>query len=145
MAAGLSTRIYFVSLSGFDTHSNQLRQHANLLRTLSEGLAAFQGDLKAHRLDGQVTTMTFSEFGRRPSENDSHGTDHGTAAPLFIMGKGVNGGLHGSAPSLRLQKNQDLSFTTDFRDVYATMLDQWLGCPSAAVLGRKFSGLPLFS
>jgi uncharacterized protein (DUF1501 family) len=142
--AGLSTRVYFVSLSGFDTHSNQARQHTNLLRTLSEGLAAFQSDLKAHKLDRQVTTMTFSEFGRRPSENDSRGTDHGTAAPLFVMGTGVSGGLHGSPPSLRLQKNQDLSFTTDFRDVYATVLDQWLGCPSAAVLGRTFSALPVF-
>ena len=144
IAAGLSTRVYFVSLSGFDTHSNQPRQHANLLQTLSEGLVAFQGDLKAHRLDQQVTTMTFSEFGRRPSENDSRGTDHGTATPLFVMGAGVKGGLHGIAPSLRLRPNEDLAFTTDFRDVYATVLDRWLGCPSPAVLGRTFTSLPLF-
>lgn len=143
IAGGFSTRIYFVSLSGFDTHSNQLRQHANLLRTLSEGLAAFQRDLKAHRLDEQVTTMTFSEFGRRPSENESHGTDHGTAAPLFVMGSRVRGGLHGTAPMLDLKKNQDLRFTTDFRQVYASLLDGWLDCPSAKILGRAYEKLPL--
>lgn len=136
IAAGLSTRVYFVSLSGFDTHSNQAGTQANLLRTLSEGLAAFQRDLAAHRLDGQVTTMTFSEFGRRPSENESRGTDHGTAAPLFVMGSRVKGGLHGTAPSLQLERNQDLTFTTDFRQVYATLLDRWLGCPAAEVLGH---------
>jgi Uncharacterized protein conserved in bacteria len=145
IAAGFSTRVYFVSLSGFDTHGSQLPQHARLLRTLSEGLAAFQRDLKAHRLDGQVTTMTFSEFGRRPSENESGGTDHGTAAPLFVMGSRVKAGLHGSAPSLRLERNQDLTYSTDFRSVYATMLDRWLACESAAVLGGEFRGLPLFA
>jgi uncharacterized protein (DUF1501 family) len=142
IAAGTSTRVYFVSLSGFDTHSNQLKQQENLLRTLSEGLAAFQQDLKVHGLDGQVTTMTFSEFGRRPNENESHGTDHGTAAPLFVMGTKIRGGLHGSAPSLRLQRNEDLTFTTDFRQVYATLLDKWLACPAAAVLGREHAPLP---
>ena len=145
IAAGLPTRVYFVSLSGFDTHSNQRQQHARLLRTLSEGLAAFQRDLKAHGLDQQVTTMTFSEFGRRPSENQSQGTDHGTAAPLFVMGARMQGGVHGTAPSLKLQRNQDLTFSTDFRRVYATMLDRWLGCPSTAVLGNDYGALPLIA
>jgi uncharacterized protein (DUF1501 family) len=138
IAAGLPTRVYFVSLSGFDTHSNQLVQQANLLTQLSEGLAAFQKDLEAHHLDSQVVTMTFSEFGRRPSENDSRGTDHGTAAPLFVLGSKVKGGVHGTAPSLKLQRNQDMTFTTDFRSVYGTVLDSWLGCPSQTVLGQKF-------
>ena len=141
IAAGLPTRVYFVSLSGFDTHTNQIAQQATLLGQLSDGLAAFQKDLEAHQLDGQVTTMTFSEFGRRPSENDSRGTDHGTAAPLFVMGSRVKGGLHGTAPSLKLQKNQDLTFSTDFRQVYATALDRWLNCPSNEVLGGKFESL----
>jgi uncharacterized protein (DUF1501 family) len=145
IAAGLSTRIYFVSLSGFDTHRNQVPHHATLLRTLSEGLAAFQGDLKARRLDGQVTTMTFSEFGRRPSENQSGGTDHGTAAPLFVMGSRVQAGLHGQAPALNVARNEDLSFSTDFRQVYATLLDRWLECPSSAVLGKKYSPLPIIA
>ncbi|MDB6169345.1 MAG: twin-arginine translocation pathway signal protein [Verrucomicrobia bacterium] len=143
IADGLPTRVYFVPLSGFDTHSNQANQQANLLATLSQGLAAFQRDLASHHLDDQVVTMTFSEFGRRPSENESRGTDHGTAAPLFVMGSRVKGGLHGTAPSLDLARNEDLAFTTDFRDVYATMLDRWLGCPSTAVLGEKFSPLPI--
>ncbi len=141
IAAGLPTRVYFVSISGFDTHSNQLAAQANLLTQLSDGLAAFQKDLEAHKLDGQVMTMTFSEFGRRPSENESRGTDHGTAAPLFVLGSRVRGGLHGTAPSLKLERNQDLTFSTDFRQVYATALDSWLGCPSAAVLGGKFDRL----
>jgi uncharacterized protein (DUF1501 family) len=145
IASGLPTRVYFVSLSGFDTHTNQLVQQANLLTQLSDGLAAFQKDLEAHKLDGQVTTMTFSEFGRRPSENDSRGTDHGTAAPLFVMGSRVKGGLHGTPPLLNLQKNQDLTFSTDFRQVYATALDRWLDCPSERVLGGKFQALPLIA
>ena len=143
IASGLPTRVYFVSLSGFDTHSNQANQQANLLSTLSTGLAAFQQDLEAHRLDGQVTTMTFSEFGRRPSENESRGTDHGTAAPLFVMGSRVKGGLHGTPASLNLAHNQDLTFSTDFRSVYATMLDRWMGCPSEKVLGGKFADLAI--
>ena len=145
ISAGLPTRVYFVSLSGFDTHSNQLAQQANLLTQLSDGLAAFQKDLESRRLDGQVTTMTFSEFGRRPSENESRGTDHGTAAPLIILGSRLKGGLHGTPPSLKLAKNQDLTFSTDFRRVYATALERWLDCPAEKVLGGKFETLPIFA
>jgi len=141
IAARMPTRVYFVSLGGFDTHTNQLTQHANLMTQLSDGLAAFQKDLENKQLNDQVTTMTFSEFGRRPNENESRGTDHGTAAPLFILGSKVKGGLHGSAPSLKLAKNQDLQFSTDFRNVYATVLDRWLACPSGPVLNGKFDPL----
>lgn len=142
VAARMPTRVYFVSLSGFDTHTYQLAPHANLMTQLSDGLAAFQKDLESKKLDGQVTTMTFSEFGRRPNENESRGTDHGTAAPLFVMGSKVKGGLHGTAPSLKLEKNQDMLFSTDFRSVYSTILDRWLNCPADQVLGAKFSALP---
>jgi uncharacterized protein (DUF1501 family) len=145
IAAGLPTRVYYVTLSGFDTHFNQANTQANLLGILSNGLAAFQQDLEAHHLDGQVTTMTFSEFGRRPFENQSKGTDHGTAAPLFVMGSRIKGGLHGTPPSLNLPKNQDVAYSTDFRSVYATMLENWLGYPSQPVLGSKFETLPLFA
>jgi len=145
IASGLPTRVYFVTLTGFDTHYNQANTQANLLTNLSTGLAAFQKDLAAHRLDGQVTTMTFSEFGRRPFENESKGTDHGTAAPLFVMGSRIKGGLHGTPPSLDLPKNQDVTYSTDFRSVYATMLENWLGCPSEPVLGGKFANLPLIA
>jgi uncharacterized protein (DUF1501 family) len=141
ISAGMSTRVYFVSLGGFDTHSNQTNNHGNLLRTLSEGLAAFQKDLVAKKLDSQVLTMTFSEFGRRPNENESRGTDHGTAAPLFVMGKSIKGQLHGTAPSLNLKKNQDLEFSTDFRQVYATVLDKWFSCPTDQVLGKTYEPL----
>ena len=141
IAAGTATRVYYVSLTGFDTHSNQANQHANLLTQLSEGLAAFQSDLESKRLDTQVLTMTFSEFGRRPNENESKGTDHGTAAPLFVLGSRVKPGLHGSAPSLAIDHHDDLKFSTDFRQVYATVLDQWLGCRTAAVLGRDYQPL----
>jgi uncharacterized protein (DUF1501 family) len=142
IAGGLPTRVYFVTLSGFDTHVNQAETQARLLGTLSEGLAAFQQDLQAHRLDGQVLTMTFSEFGRRPGENESKGTDHGTAAPLFVLGSRVRGGILGSAPKLDVPKNQDLTYSTDFRSVYGTVLDRWLGSPSGKVLGGPFPIVP---
>ena len=145
IAGGLPTRVYFVTLNGFDTHFNQAATQATLLSTLSAGLAAFQQDLEAHHLDDQVVTMTFSEFGRRPFENESKGTDHGTAAPLFVMGSGIVGGLHGNPPSLALPKNQDVAYSTDFRQIYATMLENWLGYPSLPVLGQKFETLPLIS
>lgn len=141
IAAGLSTRVYFVSLGGFDTHANQSNPHANLLRQLSEGLAAFQKDLTARGLDGQVLTMTFSEFGRRPNENQSGGTDHGTAAPLFVMGKQIHGPMHGTAPNLAVEKNADLTYSTDFRSVYATVLDRWLDCPADTILGARHERL----
>ncbi|MBC8008776.1 MAG: DUF1501 domain-containing protein, partial [Burkholderiales bacterium] len=141
IAAGLSTRVYFVSLGGFDTHANQANAHTNLLKNLSEGLAAFQKDITARGLDDQVLTMTFSEFGRRPNENDSRGTDHGTAAPLFVMGKQIHGPLHGTAPDLKVEKNADLTFTTDFRSVYATVLDRWLETPAAPILGAPHESL----
>ena len=141
IAAGVSTRVYYVSPSGFDTHANQLNTQNNLLKVLSEGLAAFQHDLESKKLDGQVLTMTFSEFGRRPSENQSKGTDHGTAAPLFVMGAGVKAGLHGHAPDLNVEHNQDLSFSTDFRAVYSTVLDKWLRCDAAKILGKEHAPL----
>lgn len=141
IAGGLSTRVYFVSHGGFDTHANQAYRHRALLADLSAAMNAFQRDLEAKGLADQVLTMTFSEFGRRPMENQGGGTDHGTAAPLFVMGKRVKGGLLGTPPSLDLPKNGDLKFSTDFRQVYATVLDRWLGCPSEKVLGSKHEPL----
>ena len=141
ISAGLPTRIYFVKLGGFDTHQGQEGRHTRLLRDLSGSLAAFQKDLEARGLQDQVLTMTFSEFGRRPSENQSGGTDHGTAAPLFVMGSQLNDKLVGKAPNLDLKHNKDLQFSTDFRSVYSTVLDKWLECNSEAVLGEKFKHL----
>jgi uncharacterized protein (DUF1501 family) len=141
IASGQETRVYFVSLGGFDTHANQLFRHRALMKELSSGMAAFQTDLEAHGLDDQVLTMTFSEFGRRPSENVSGGTDHGTAAPLFVMGSGLKGSLFGTAPDLDLQKNKDMSYSTDFRSIYSTVIDKWFAAKPETVLGKSYPGI----
>ena len=139
--AGLDTRVYYVTLGGFDTHAGQGAaggRHANLLGTWSEALRAFYNDLKAHRNDGRVLTLTFSEFGRRVGQNGSGGTDHGTAAPMFLTGPMVRSGIMGKHPSLRDLDNGDLKFHTDFRTIYAGVLEGWMGADSTEVLGRKF-------
>ena len=141
IAQGLETRVYFVSQSGYDTHTNQQPTQARLLGELSAAMAAFARDLEAHGLHRQVLTMTFSEFGRRPSENDGKGTDHGTAAPLFVMGTELRDRIVGNAPDLDLDRKQDLAFSTDFRSVYATVLDRWLSCSSSDVLGGVYPHL----
>ena len=143
IAAGLETRVYFCQQTGYDTHANQFTKHQQLLGDLSDSLAAFQSDLVAHGLDKQVLTMTFSEFGRRPYENDAQGTDHGTAAPLFVMGGALKqGGVIGDAPDLNIPAKGDLTYKIDFRQVYATVLDKWLETPPETVLGQKFAELP---
>jgi uncharacterized protein (DUF1501 family) len=142
IAAGQETRVYFLSLGGFDTHASQLNRHQALLRELSSAMSAFQADLAAYKLDDQVLTMTFSEFGRRPSENATGGTDHGTAAPLFVMGSRLTASLLGSPPDLDLQRNRDIAFTTDFRAVYATVLERWFEADPLPVLGQPFEALP---
>lgn len=137
--AGLKTRIYYVSHDGFDTHANQFAAHAALLNELSSGVSAFVDDLgKRGQLD-RVLVLCFSEFGRRVRENASQGTDHGAAAPVFLAGGGVRAGMIGNQPSLTdLDGEGDLKFHTDFRRLYATLLDRWLDCASEAVLGQKF-------
>ncbi|MEX0320626.1 MAG: DUF1501 domain-containing protein [Puniceicoccaceae bacterium] len=141
IASGQETRVYFVSLGGFDTHANQETRHMALMRQLSPAMAAFQADLVAHGLDDQVLTMTFSEFGRRPSENVSGGTDHGTAAPLFVMGSQLKGSLYGSAPDLNLQKNKDMTYSTDFRSIYSTVIRRWFDADPKLVLDGKFKDI----
>jgi uncharacterized protein (DUF1501 family) len=135
--AGLSTRVYYVSLGGFDTHANQAGQHANLLRQVGNALNAFHKDLKAQGNAGRVLTMAFSEFGRRVAQNGSGGTDHGTAAPMYLVGDMVRPGLLGDHPPLDDLDEGDLRFTVDFRSVYAAILEDWMGADSAAVLGAK--------
>jgi uncharacterized protein (DUF1501 family) len=144
--AGLDTRIYYVSLDGFDTHANQAQAHAGLLNELSSSLAAFAEDLSARGHFERVLVMTFSEFGRRVKENASQGTDHGTAAPLFVIGGRLKSGPMGKHPSLTdLDGEGDLKHHTDFRRVYATILDQWLGCPSREVLGATYEHVDLLA
>jgi len=145
IAADLETRVYFVSQSGYDTHVNQTVQHARLLSELSGALYAFQKDLDCHGKGKQVLTMTFSEFGRRPSENGSSGTDHGTAAPLFVLGGGVKGGVLGTSANLDLDPRQDIEYGIDFRRVYGTVLDQWLNAKSDKVLGNSYEPVPFLA
>lgn len=141
IASGLETRLYFVSQGGYDTHVGQENPHSRLLTDLSSSMAAFQQDLESKRLQDQVLTMTFSEFGRRSAENASRGTDHGTAAPLFIMGSSVRQPFAGTPPVLPEDSRRDPDYSTDFRQVYATLLSDWLNTDATAVLGRPFDSL----
>ena len=137
----LSTRVYYANIGGFDTHADQPRKHAALLGELSEAIAAFYRDLTLQKRDKDVVLMTFSEFGRRVQENGSLGTDHGAAGVMFVAGGALRGGVHGEQPGLDDLEDGDLRFHTDFRRVYATILDRWLGAPSAKVLGGEFAHL----
>lgn len=143
LAADLGTRIAYISLGGFDTHANQARVHDHLLTMLAEGLAAFQRDLEGLGLADRVVVLCFSEFGRRVAENGSLGTDHGAAAPLLLIGTRLRGGLVGTHPSLEDLAGGDLKHAVDFRQVYATLLQHWLGADPVAVLGGAFGALPL--
>lgn len=142
--AELGTRIYYTALDGFDTHANQLGTHTALLTELSEAIAAFENDLTASGQADRVTLFTFSEFGRRVAENASGGTDHGAAAPVFVVGPVKSAGLIGAHPNLDKLEDGDLKHHTDFRRIYATLLDTWLECPSVPVVGPGFDPLPLF-
>jgi uncharacterized protein (DUF1501 family) len=142
--ANLGIRVISVNLGGFDTHSDQPGWHADLLTDLDEGVGAFFNTLAAG-FKSRTSLMTFSEFGRRPDDNATNGTDHGTAAAHFVIGDRVAGGLHGAAPSLStFDHHANLIHTVDFRQLYATVLDQWLKADSQQVLGYSFGGLPLF-
>ncbi|MDP6508307.1 MAG: DUF1501 domain-containing protein [Chloroflexota bacterium] len=142
IAGGSGTRVFTTTLGGFDTHSGQQPQHTRLLETLAVGIVALMNDLRDHRVAEDVVIATYSEFGRRPRQNGSDGTDHGTAAPLFVIGESVRGGMYGATPSLTdLDAEGDLRFTTDFRSVYATLLDRWLDAPSGLVLEDSFPAL----
>jgi uncharacterized protein (DUF1501 family) len=135
---GMPTRVYYASISGFDTHSQQANAHGNLLRQVGDSLRAFRNDLKAQGNDGRVLTLVFSEFGRRVKVNGSGGTDHGTAAPMFLIGPMVRPGVFGDHPSLVDLDDGDLKFGVDFRSVYAAVLEDWLKAPSEKILRGEF-------
>jgi uncharacterized protein (DUF1501 family) len=143
IVSGLGVRVAHVTLGGFDNHAREKPVHDKLLLDLDQALGAFMQDLAGHGLGDRVLIMTWSEFGRRVKENGSAGTDHGTAAPMFLLGAPVNGGLYGAAPSLTDLDNGNLKFTTDFRAVYASVLQGYLNAPASELLGGNFEMLPL--
>ncbi len=142
--AGFGTRIFYTSLDGFDTHANQLGAHAALLTELSDSIAAFHSDLADAGQADRVSVLSFSEFGRRVAENASAGTDHGAAAPVFLVGPVAKKGLVGEHPSFDDLDDGDLKFHTDFRRIYAALLESWLGLPASPIVGEGFEPLPLF-
>ena len=146
--ARMPTRIYHTAYrhNAFDTHVHQAEQHQRMLTYVSDGVAGFLQDMKRIGRDKDVTLMVYSEFGRRPAENTSLGTDHGTANHVYLIGQPVKGGHYGQAPDwTRLNADGNLNHTVDFRRVYATVMQQWMGADSAALLNGKFETLPVFA
>jgi len=147
--------LVYVQLGGFDHHSQEIGTnqdnftnklvgaHANLLKAVSLGIKLFHDDMEAHGLADSVIMMTWTEFGRRPNENASHGTDHGTVTPMFVVGNAVQGGrLYGEQPSLSdLDSAGNLKFKVDFRSVYGEIIDKWLGGDSQSVLSARYDSL----
>lgn len=131
----LGARVFHLTIGGFDTHANELATHDALLQTVGDGLAAFLRDLEGIGKIDQTMVMTFSEFGRRVAENASGGSDHGAAAPLWLLGGGVESGVIGAHPSLDDLDEGDLRFGIDFRAVYGTILEDWLGVDSTSIIG----------
>lgn len=148
ISGGIETPIFLTTIGGFDTHSNQLTQHANLWKTISEAVVAFQSDLENMNLADAVSVVTFSEFGRRVNQNGTLGTDHGTAAPMFVIGKTVRGGLIGENPNLKnVDANGDLKFNYDYRQVYSTILRDHLGVGAVntqQIFNQSFERLPIY-
>ena len=136
---GMPTRVYYATMGGFDTHSAQAGRHGQLLRQVSESVAAFQRDLKEQGNAERVVTLVFSEFGRRVKQNGSGGTDHGTAAPVFVIGAGVKPGVVGRHPSLVDLDQGDLKFGVDFRSVYASLLGDWMKAPADKILRGQYA------
>ncbi len=140
----IGTSVYYVSMSGFDTHVNQTSRQERLLKELSDGLRAITDDLKINDRLNETLVMTFSEFGRRVSQNASGGTDHGTANNIFLIGGNlVTPGFYNSAPDLANLDNGDLKYEIDFRRIYATILNKWLDADDASIMGDKFEQIGL--
>ncbi len=145
VAAGAPTRVWSVSLGGFDTHADEKGAQAILLGVVSEGISKFMSQMRATNRSKDVVVLVYSEFGRRVRGNASDGTDHGTSGPVFVIGEKVKGGFYGEQPSLRELKNDDLAVTSDFRDIYATILENVLGTQAERVLGNWKGRTPLFN
>lgn len=144
LTADTDAQIYYVSLSGFDTHAFQQRAQAKLLQRYAEAMAAFMKDLQINKLFDDTLIMTFSEFGRRVKQNASKGTDHGTANNLYLMGGKLNrAGFYNNAPNLSDLDKGDLKYEIDFRSVYTTILENWLEVDAAGVIGSGFENLKI--
>ncbi len=144
LGSGAEVAVLRLSLGGFDTHQNQPGVHASLLKQLADGLAVLRSALIELKLWERTLVLSYAEFGRRPRENQSNGTDHGTSNVQLALGGAVRGGFYGEAPSLtRLDANGNLAFSVDFRRLYATVLERWWGIDSKAVLGTRFETLPI--
>ncbi len=145
LRARFGAAVLYTSQAGYDTHARQADDHRRLLQDLSNALAAFLDDLASAGLEREVVVLVFSEFGRTVVENGSAGTDHGTAAPVFLAGASVRGGIVGDAPALTQLVDGHLAVQHDLRRVYASILEDWLGVESAQVLGSAFDRLPLLA
>ena len=143
IVTGTGVKLLHVTLGGFDTHYTELNRHDDLMGYLDSAVSAFYQDLAAHSMADKVLIATWSEFGRRPKENASGGTDHGAAAPLLLIGDPVNGGLYGDEPSLTtLDSTGNLKYAVDFRSVYQEILSGHLGADSSKILGASFDKVP---
>jgi uncharacterized protein (DUF1501 family) len=136
-------RIYYTGTTGFDTHANQAYRHRELLTEVSDAVAGFLQQLEKSSLGERVVVLVFSEFGRRVAENGQRGTDHGAAAPVLVAGKRVTGGLLGAPPDLANLDAGDVPFRIDYRDLYASLLHQWLGVDPTVILGKRDTNLEL--
>jgi uncharacterized protein (DUF1501 family) len=145
ISAGLQTRVYYVQIDGFDTHSQQLDAHSALLRQVSEAMSAFLKDVIAQGNGDRVLMLAFSEFGRRVQENASEGTDHGTAGPVFMAGTGLKPGFVGAHPDLNDLQDGDLKHHTDFRQVYSAVLEKWMQCRSEQILKACYDPVVVFA
>ena len=144
IAANAPTKVWAVSLGGFDTHADEVQGQSTLLGTVSQAVTKFIGQMHATSRQNDVVVLVYSEFGRRVKANGTMGTDHGTAGPVFVIGNGVDGGkFYGDEPSLTKLNDGNLAVTTDFRDIYASMLEDVLKTPAAQVIPDWNSKLPL--
>ena len=142
--AGAPTRVWSVSLGGFDTHANEANAQAALLGVVSDSISRFMTQLKSTTRSRDVVVMVYSEFGRRVIGNASQGTDHGTSGPMFIIGDNIKGGFYGDQPSLSKLVDGDLAVTTDFRSVYATILEKVLKAPPERILNGWKQKIPFY-
>jgi len=147
ISAGFPTRVYYVGMGGFDTHSGQSGAQQNLLMYVADALEGFMKDVARLGREDDVSWMAFTEFGRRVAENQSGGTDHGTATPMYVLGKHVKGGLYSDYPSLSdLDENGDLKMTCDFRRVYSSLIGEWMGYgDTKTILKGEFAPLGIFA